>query len=103
MPLRAPPEDVNPLLSSTDNSNTNSDKKTNGYTISPVSDDNTNDSLLGVCKSLADRINNFLEIESETLDSELLRAVQRQTRIALGVIEEALQRYRYLVFASYSK
>lgn len=49
------------------------------------------DSILPVCAVLAERMFDFLETEAET---EILRAVQAQTRIALGVIEEALEKYR---------
>lgn len=49
-------------------------------------------SILPICAELAARVNAFLETEAET---PLLRAVQEQTRVALGVISTALDRYRY--------
>ena len=49
-------------------------------------------SILPICVALAARVNDFLEAEAET---PLLRAVQEQTRVALGVISAALERYRY--------
>lgn len=50
------------------------------------------ESIYPTCAALAARINNFLETEAPT---PLLKAVQEQTRIALGVIGTALERYRY--------
>jgi hypothetical protein len=55
------------------------------------------ESILPLCATLAARINGFLETEAET---PLLRAVQEQTRVALGVINTALERYRYF-FATF--
>lgn len=52
-----------------------------GQTISPI------------CAALAERVNNFLESDAPT---PLLKAVQRQTRTALGVIAECLEKYRYI-------
>ncbi len=49
-------------------------------------------SILPLCAELAARVNAFLETEAAT---PLLRAVQEQTRVALGVISTALDRYRY--------
>lgn len=49
-------------------------------------------SILPLCAKLAARVNAFLETEAET---PLLKAVQEQTRVALGVISTALDRYRY--------
>ncbi|KAI5803475.1 hypothetical protein DFH27DRAFT_50147 [Peziza echinospora] len=48
--------------------------------------------LLSISREYDARITRFLESEPE---SEVLRNVQRQTRISLGVIEDALQRYRF--------
>lgn len=50
-------------------------------------------SIRPVCEDIAARVNAFLD---EELESEVLRAVQAQTRGALGVIGEALERYRYV-------
>ena len=49
-------------------------------------------SILPLCARLAARVNAFLDSEAKT---PLLRAVQEQTRVALGVISTALDRYRY--------
>lgn len=46
-----------------------------------------------LCARLDDRISAFLR-DDDVKDARL-RAVQEQTRSALGVIEDALQRYRY--------
>lgn len=56
-----------------------------------VNDDGT---ILPVCAALAAKVNAFLEAEAET---PLLKAVQEQTRVALGVISKTLERYRYEV------
>jgi len=50
-------------------------------------------SILPLCARLAARVNAFLDTEAET---PLLRAVQEQTRVALGVISTALDQYRYI-------
>ncbi len=53
---------------------------------------NGNDATIRpICTALAERVNTFLLSEAKT---PLLKAVQDQTRVALGVIETALQRYR---------
>lgn len=44
------------------------------------------------CDELAGKVNGFLKEEFGD-EEEVLRGVQKQTRIALGVIEECLQRY----------
>jgi FAD synthetase len=49
-------------------------------------------SIAPICALLAARVNAFLETEAPT---PLLKAVQEQTRVALGVISTALERYRY--------
>jgi hypothetical protein len=51
--------------------------------------------LLERCNEIAAKVNAFLE---EDLDDEVLKSVQEQTRIALGVISETLDRYRYGLF-----
>ncbi len=48
--------------------------------------------LEDLCADFHKRLTKFLETETPT---ELLKQVQRQTRISLGVIEEALTRYEY--------
>jgi len=45
-----------------------------------------------ICHALSARVTTFLETEAAT---PLLKAVQEQTRIALGVIDTALEKYRY--------
>ncbi|KAK7715782.1 3'-phosphoadenosine 5'-phosphosulfate sulfotransferase [Botryosphaeria dothidea] len=54
----------------------------------------TSVSFADQCARLDDRITAFLREDNEA--NPRLRAVQEQTRIALGVIEEALQRYSSL-------
>lgn len=49
------------------------------------------ESLFDVARVWEERIERFLEREVE---SEILRDVQRQTRVSLGVMEEALKRWR---------
>lgn len=49
-------------------------------------------SILPICTGLARRITIFLNNEADT---PLLKAVQDQTRSSLGVIDAALERYRY--------
>lgn len=51
------------------------------------------DSIRPLCIELARRVNRFLEAEAET---PLLKRVQAQTEIALGVIDTALDKYRYV-------
>jgi len=46
--------------------------------------------ILPVCTTLAARVNLFLQSEAPT---PLLKAVQEQTRVALGVIDTALEKY----------
>jgi hypothetical protein len=48
-------------------------------------------SLRQTCAELHERVNAFLD---ENIDDELLKRVQDQTRISLGVVEEALSKYR---------
>ncbi|CZR63448.1 related to FAD1-flavin adenine dinucleotide (FAD) synthetase [Phialocephala subalpina] len=48
------------------------------------------ESIYSTCAALATSVNAFLETEAPT---PMLKAVQEQTRIALGVIDEALDRY----------
>ena len=47
--------------------------------------------LAEVCAEVAGKVNSFLESDVE---GQVLKDVQAQTRIALGVIEECLQKYR---------
>lgn len=51
------------------------------------------------CDEVAQRVNKFLDEDfGDGEQEEVLRGVQRQTRIALGVIESCLGRYRYVIF-----
>lgn len=52
--------------------------------------------LLERCDEVAGKVNGFLE-EQFGEEEEVLRGVQEQTRIALGVIRECLERYRYVL------
>jgi FAD synthetase len=47
-----------------------------------------------ICARIHDRISTFL---TEETNEQNLRSVQEQTRISLGVISEALDRYRYIL------
>ena len=77
MPLRAP------VSTTTDD---------NAPIVNGHSDpDPTTTTLLEISTALAARVNVFLETEQ---DLPLLKRVQEQTRVALGVIDEALERYR---------
>lgn len=49
--------------------------------------------LLQLCRDVNDRVELFLAQDAK---SSRLRNVQEQTRIALGVIREALQKYTYV-------
>ncbi|KAH8593423.1 hypothetical protein B0O99DRAFT_596294 [Bisporella sp. PMI_857] len=51
---------------------------------------NGHSNLLAVCTALAARVNAFLQIKAPT---PILKAVQEQTRVALGVIDTALEKY----------
>lgn len=48
-------------------------------------------SIRPVCERLNERVQTFLREETQ---DELLKKVQSQTRVALGVITSALERYR---------
>jgi hypothetical protein len=48
-------------------------------------------SIRPICHALATRMATFLETEAPT---PILKAVQEQTRVALGVIDAALEKYR---------
>lgn len=49
-----------------------------------------------ICYTLRRRVMDFLE--EEHADDELLRNTQAQARLSMGVIEEALRRYRWVPF-----
>lgn len=51
---------------------------------------NRDETILTICTDIANRINKFLEEDAPT---PLLKQVQAQTRVALGVITSALERY----------
>jgi len=58
---------------------------------------NLNASLLPICTLLAARVKRLLQTEAST---PLLKQVQEQIRVALGVIDEALDRYRFVSLLS---
>jgi FAD synthetase len=58
-------------------------------------DSHASGNILPICTELAAHVKEFLESEQET---KLLKNVQEQTRVALGVIDEALERYRFVNF-----
>lgn len=62
----------------------------NTYSANPKSADPPR-TLQDVCLELRERIDAFLAEEPET---PLLRNVQAQLRVSMGVVEEALGRYR---------
>jgi hypothetical protein len=49
--------------------------------------------ILSICTTIAERVDAFLSTEAPT---PLLKQVQEQTRVALGVIDETLKRYRFV-------
>jgi hypothetical protein len=67
---------------------------TNG---TPIPSPHDADTIAPVCAKVYERVHSFLNSEVE---GETLKGVQQQTRIALGVIEQCLQRYRYIQFYS---
>lgn len=62
-------------------------------TPAPAPSEEPEEDLYTICTRLSHKVRLFLETD---FSSELLKGVQRQTRISLGVIEEALRRYKYL-------
>lgn len=50
-------------------------------------------SLRQVCLELQDKVEAFL---AEDVDTKLLKGVQAQVKEAVGVIDDALERYRYV-------
>lgn len=62
-------------------------------TPAPAPSEEPEEDLYTICTRLSQKVRLFLETD---FSSELLKGVQRQTRISLGVIEEALRRYKYL-------
>jgi hypothetical protein len=63
----------------------------NRYSTKPKCTDPPPSSLQDVCLELRERVDAFLAEEPET---PLLRNVQAQLRVSMGVVEEALGRYR---------
>jgi len=63
----------------------------NSYSAKPKFADPPTRSLHDVCLELRERVDSFLAEELETL---LLRNVQAQLRVSMGVVEEALGSYR---------
>jgi hypothetical protein len=60
---------------------------TNGTPLDPAAD-----TLASVCAKVHGRVSAFLE--TDVGGDEVLKGVQIQTRVALGVIGECLERYR---------
>ena len=56
----------------------------------PIINGHGHATILPICAALAARVNAFLESDAPT---PLLKAVQEQTRVALGVIDTALEKY----------
>lgn len=48
-----------------------------------------------LCRELKRKVDGFLERQIDDHD-EVLRSTQKQVRVATGVIDEALRRYRYV-------
>ena len=63
----------------------------NGYPAKPKCADPPPRSLHDVCLELRERVDAFL---AEELERPLLRNVQAQLRVSMGVVEEALGRHR---------
>ena len=57
-------------------------------------------SLYDVCVDLRDRVDAFLTEEDP--GTEVLRGVQRQLRISMGVVEEALAKYQFVAQVLYT-
>lgn len=51
-------------------------------------------SLLRICDELRRKVTAFLD---EQTDSKVLQGVQSQVRVSMGVIEEAMRRYGYVM------
>ena len=51
-------------------------------------------SLLQICDELRRKVTAFLD---EQTDSKVLQGVQSQVRVSMGVIEEAMRRYGYVL------
>ena len=51
-------------------------------------------SLLQICDELRRKVTTFLD---EQTDSKVLQGVQRQVRVSIRVIEEAMRRYGYVM------
>ncbi|KAG0633646.1 hypothetical protein HOY80DRAFT_1012887 [Tuber brumale] len=63
--------------------------QTSTATLAPPEE--SGEDLYTICARISQKVHRFLETD---FSSELLKSVQRQTAISLGVIEEALQRYK---------
>ena len=50
--------------------------------------------LPAICAQINDKVELFLRQEAKT---DMLRSTQEQTKISLGVISEALEKYRYVI------
>ena len=64
---------------------------TNGNGIDTSATTSSSHSLYNVCWELKRKVDSFLQEEGQT---ELLKGVQDQLTVAMGVVREALKRYR---------
>lgn len=76
-------------------------KMSNGHIVQPVKatqvkndKDDVYQDLAEACRNVHDRVYEFLERKPR---SERIEQVQRMTRESLGVIEEALEKFRYVL------
>lgn len=63
----------------------------NGYPAKPHSSESSPRSFQEVCHELKDKVDAFLADDQKT---DVLRNVQKQLRASMGVVDEALARYR---------
>jgi FAD synthetase len=66
----------------------------NGHPTEPHCAMSNRSSFRDVCFELRDKVEAFLAEEQKTT---LLRDVQAQVRVSIGVVEEALDKYRYVI------
>jgi hypothetical protein len=57
-------------------------------------------SLYEACVAMREKVDSFL---AEELETPLLRRAQEQVRISVRVVEEALERYRYVLTELHSR
>lgn len=68
------------------------DLKPEANTVPRIANGEPTDSLSALCARLHAQVSRFLE---EDVQDDRLKKVQEQTRISMGVIAEALDRYTY--------